>query len=437
MQASTKRSQKPSHSSYLAWLVCVTGGLLFFYEFIQLNLMNSLNPFISSSLHLSPAAISSISAMYFIANASLVFVAGNLLDRYSNKSCILFATALCTIGTFGFYWAQTAWQLGALRFIIGIGGAFCFISAFRLATRWFPVERLAFITGIIVTIAMAGGMIAQGPATMLMQAVGWREAMLFNGALGVVIMLLMIFIIKDAPDMAVMQKEQQAVKSQGLRKPITEILSNMKIWGAALYGSFLNLAVFIIGALWGTRYLMSKYGFSINISAHICGMIYFGSMIGCPLIGYLSDRFFSQKKLMIIFSIASLLALLAIIYLPLTYSLLMILFFSFGVLTSSQVLSYPYAAAQASSLLKGTSASIVSTCMELLPAIFQPVFGWLLMTHAKHQGGTGINLQPSDYTFALNLLLIGFGISIVLSFILPRITAKAPVNDTLTDAQEA
>lgn len=415
----------------LPWIICLTGGLLFFYEFIQLNLMNTLNPFISQSFHLTPTQISTISAMYFVSNAALVFVAGNLLDRYSNKACIIFATFLCTLGTFGFAWAQNAWQLAALRFIIGIGGAFCFISAFRLATRWFPVKRLAFITGVIVTIAMAGGMIAQQPAIWLIHATDWRTAMLYNGGLGVIIMLMMIAVIKDAPDITKLRQEQSAVRAQGIRQPITRILKNKKIWGVALYGSLLNLAVFMIGALWGTRYLMRAHGLTMDASSHICGMIYLGSMVGCPLVGYLSDQFFSQKKLMIIFATASLAVLLSIIYLPLSFGALVGTFFAFGLLTSSQVLAYPYAAAQASASFKGTSASIVSTCMELLPAIFQPIFGWLLTMHAQYHSALALN--GADYRFALNLLTVGFAISIILAIILPKLqTTDTSVSEAST-----
>ena len=69
----------------------------------------------------------------------------------------------------------------------GIGSAFCFLSCIRLASRWFPSHRMALISGIIVTMAMAGGMAAQGPMTWLAETFGWRHALMIDAAFGVVV----------------------------------------------------------------------------------------------------------------------------------------------------------------------------------------------------------------------------------------------------------
>ncbi len=83
--------------------------------------------------------------------------------------------------TTSIFWASL------FRFLTGIGSAFCFLSVISLATRWFPSARLALVTGVIVTIAMLGGIAAQTPLMLLQHMVGWRNALVIDAAVGALI----------------------------------------------------------------------------------------------------------------------------------------------------------------------------------------------------------------------------------------------------------
>jgi MFS family permease len=150
-----------------AWLVTLTAGLFFFYGFIQLLLPNSINVQLMQSFQLNAPQLGWLVSMYFCANALFLFPAGNLLDRYSTKKLLLTAVLFCTAGTFIFALSYSYVLAGVGRFVIGLGGAFCFLSCIRLASRWFPPNRMALVTGIIVTMAMIGGFVAQSPMVML------------------------------------------------------------------------------------------------------------------------------------------------------------------------------------------------------------------------------------------------------------------------------
>src|SRR4029078_11527090 len=129
-------------------------------------------------------------SMYFYANFLCLFPAGNLLDRFSTRKLLIFAISICTIGTFIFSIATVYWAAALGRFMVGAGAAFCFLSCIRIASRWFPPKRMAFVTGVVVTIAMLCGLVAQTPFEMLTRWLGdWRHALLINTALGVVILI--------------------------------------------------------------------------------------------------------------------------------------------------------------------------------------------------------------------------------------------------------
>src|SRR3990167_1401454 len=93
--------EKTVHTK-LAWAVVLTASLFFFYEFIQMNIFNSINTQLREAFNLDAVHIGQLFSMYFYANFLCIFAAGNLLDRFSTKKLLLGAITVCTIGTFLF-----------------------------------------------------------------------------------------------------------------------------------------------------------------------------------------------------------------------------------------------------------------------------------------------------------------------------------------------
>src|SRR4051812_12693166 len=93
------RIEKTVHTK-LAWVVTLTAALFFFYEFIQLNLFNSIDIQLMSTFNINAVQLGQLASMYFYANAIFLFPAGNILDRFSTKKILLFAVSLSSVGTF-------------------------------------------------------------------------------------------------------------------------------------------------------------------------------------------------------------------------------------------------------------------------------------------------------------------------------------------------
>src|SRR3990167_1331415 len=210
--------QKTAHTQ-LAWVVTITASLFFFYEFIQLNLFNSIDVPLMKDFGLDAVGLGQLASMYFYANALFLFPAGNLLDRYSTKKLLLFAVAICTIGTFLFGLA-THYSLAAFgRFLVGAGASFCFLSCIRIASRWFPPQQMAFVTGVVVVMAMLGGLVAQTPFALLVEYVqGWRNAVFLDGVLGIFIFIAIAWLVQDRPPDALEEakSDREHLKSLGL-----------------------------------------------------------------------------------------------------------------------------------------------------------------------------------------------------------------------------
>ena len=403
--------QNTVSESLMAWVVCLSGGLLFFYEFIQTNIINSISIPLMSTFHINAGQLGHLSSFYFYADAGLLFFAGSLLDRYSTRKLILFAMVLCTIGTFGFGFAGSFLVASIFRFMVGIGGAFCFLGGVRLASRWFPPRRMALITGIIVTMAFTGGWIAQTPATILVNHYGWRHTMFLNGCLGIVLTAWIWFIVKDRPEhhSEKVTEEYMNLKQLGLWKSAGLVLKNRQNWLAGLYTSLLNLPIFLLGAMWGHMYLVQIDHFTPARASLICSMLFLGSILGSPIMGFISDLMKRRRRPMLIGAVLSLLVILPIVYIPnLSFGILSTLFFLLGLITCTQVIGYPVAAEHNPSMLTGTAVSIVSMTCLLGGAFGLPFSGWLL----DLGGHTMVNGTPvytiSAYHHAMLIMPIAF-----------------------------
>lgn len=431
---------KKNNQNALAWLVTLTASLFFFYEFIQLNLFNAIAVDLMRDFQLDAAQLGHLSSMYFYANAIFLFPAGLMLDRFSTKKLLLFAVTLCTIGTFMFGIATTYHSAAIGRFLVGTGAAFCFLSCIRISSRWFPPSKMAFVTGIVVTVAMLGGLVAQTPFALLSNAVGWRHAVMFDAALGVVIAAAIAFFVQDRPPGSheVAKTEKEALKSIGFWSSIRLVVANRYNWLGGVYTSLLNLPVFLLGALWGINYLVQVHHISAVQASYATTLFFLGVIFGSPLFGWFSDSIGRRVLPMIVGAIASLIVILILMYVPnLSLTSIIILFFLIGFTTSSQVLSYPAIAELNPIALTGTAVSICSVLIMSSGAIFQPLFGWLMALNWDHAMLNDAPLySASDFLNAMMIMPMAFVLGLIITFFIKETFCKSQVVDLVTDKKK-
>jgi len=419
-----------SEHTRMGWLVTMTAALFFFYEFIQLNLFDAIDVQLMQAFHLNAPQLGQLASMYFYANALFLFPAGVLLDRFSTKKLLLTAVALCTIGTFVFAIAESYFMAAAGRFVVGMGASFCFLSCIRLASRWFPPSKMALVTGLVVTMAMLGGLVAQTPLEMLSHLMGWRNAVLLDAALGILVALAIFMIVQDRPPNShdIAHADKAHLKTLGFLRSIKLVLLNPNNWLGGIYTSLMNLPVFLLGALWGIHFLVEVHHVTPMQASYATTMFFVGVIFGSPAFGWFSDHIGRRVLPMIIGAILSLGVMLLLMYMP-NLSLIEIisLFFLIGFVTSSQVLSYPAIAELNPPTLTSTAVSVDSISIMVSGAIFQPFFGWIMEFHWDHSmTADGVPLYSShDFMNAMWIMPIAFLISIFIAWFITESFCKA------------
>lgn len=411
--------EKTAHTK-MAWVVTLTAALFFFYEFIQMNIFNTINAELRATFQLDAVQLGQLFSMYFYANAICLFPVGNLLDRYSPKKLLLGAVAICTVGTFLFSSATQYEQAAIGRFMVGMGAAFCFLSCIRIASRWFPPRRMALVTGFVVTLAMLGGLAAQTPFAWLTEWLrSWRLALYVNTSLGIVIFFAIMLLVEDRPSDAQEEAhhDRHQLKQLGLLRCIKLAAFNPQNWFGGLYTALINLPVFVLGGLWGVLYLQQVHHLTAVQASYATTLFFVGVIFGSPAFGWLSDKIERRVLPMVIGAILSLIVILVLMYTPnLSVNAVIFLFFLIGFVTSSQVLTYPLIAELNPIYLTSTAVSIDSICIMVSGFVIPPAFGWLMEQNGAKEVVDGVKVySAADFNLAMLIIPVSFVVGLIIT----------------------
>ncbi|MCL5272719.1 MAG: MFS transporter [Gammaproteobacteria bacterium] len=380
----------------MAWVVCLSAGLFFLYEFFQLNIFDVINQPLREDFHIDATQLSWMSSAYLWADIIFLLPAGIILDRFSTRRVILTAMFVCVIGTVGFALTDSFVLASFFHFLSGIGNAFCFLSCVVLVSHWFPPRRQALVIGSLVTMAFIGGMMAHTPFAYLYELFGWRRALLIDGAVGAVLLIWIYIVVQDRPadsPARVRTNEGRVLSS------FINALSNSQNWLAGVFTSFLNLPIMVLCALWGASYLQVVHHLPDIAASNVVSLIFMGSVIGCPLVGWLSDSQGRRKPLMILGAVATLITVTPLfMHVTLSQTTLGIIFFSLGFFTSTQVISYPLVAESNRAENTGAATGIASVIIMGGGGIGQVLFGYLM---SRHAGSTVTEYTVADFQFAM------------------------------------
>lgn len=398
-------------SKWLPYFVCFSASLFFFYEFIQGNMFASIADNLMHDFQINPQRLTYLSSIYYLSNVLFLFIAGYVLDHYSPKKTLLLAMFLCVLSTFLF--AQTTQFYVALlcRFVTGIGSAFCFLGPIRVASRWFPLNQMAMITGLIVTFAMTGGILSQYPLTLLVTLWGWRASVQAIAWLGVGLWFVMLLGIHETS----MNVERHHHTKMSFFEIFKKIYMNSFIMRAAIYTSLMNMAVAVFGAMMGTLYLMQRCQIVKSQASLINAMLFLGAIVGGPLVGWLSDQIGKRVLPMKIAAVLTLWIILSIMYLPLGPVAMGVLFFLLGLVTAAQVISYAWVAESSSPQITAMAVSAISVMTQGGYVVYQNLYSFLL-THFAAAGAQvpGVEIGLRSYQSAAIILPLGVAIAYLL-----------------------
>jgi MFS family permease len=352
-----------------SWITVICTALFFFYWFVQLSLNNTLHDFYMHRFNLSSYGF--FTSMYLIGNVIMFIPAGIILDKYPTKRVLIANMFVMVIGALGLLLVDTKFLAYFCMLLVGFSGAFSLLSVLRVAVKSFPADKVAFPISLSITLGMCGGLFGNSLGVLIYNffSSGYT-VQIFNIALGVLVLILIIFAVEE-PE----QSSDEIEPSNTVLSSLNLVVRNPQNWLAGIYISLMNLAIMILDFSFGQEYLRNIFHVAPSAAANIVSMIFIGFIVAGPISGKLSDICGYRRPIMIVGAILTIIVLSLLIFIPnLSVCSLVVIFFFIGVTTSTQSLGYPVIAESNHSSLVATANALGSLLIMGGGALAQNAF---------------------------------------------------------------
>ena len=397
---------KASKAAGVAWLVT---ALYYFYQYTLRSAPAVMMPQLSEAFGLSAMGVASLAGLFYWGYSPFSLVAGVLMDRIGPRRVVPLGAAAVGVGALLF--ASGQGELASLgRLLQGAGGVFALIGAVYIATKSFPASMAATLIGATQMFGMAGGSAGQfvvGP--VIAAGVPWSRFWVVMGVAGLVIGALLLALIPKA--------EKAEGGSDWLRSAVrgmrTVFLNPQSIICGFIAG-LMFIPTTIFDMVWGVRYLQEARGLDYGTAVMRSAAVPLGWMIGCPLLGFVSDRLGRRKPVIAGAALVLLGCLAWILYGPANvlppYALALVA----GVASGAAMLPYTVIKEANPPQYSGTATGVVNFINFTFSALLGPVFAGLLRTAS----GGAESMTLDHYQAAFLPLLYGVGLALVLTLVL-------------------
>jgi MFS family permease len=412
---------KASKAAGVAWLET---ALYYFYQYTLRSAPAVMMPQLSEAFGLSAMGVASLAGLFYWGYSPFSLVAGVLMDRIGPRRVVPLGAAAVGVGALLF--ASGNGELASLgRLLQGAGGVFALIGAVYIATKSFPASMAATLIGATQMFGMAGGSAGQfvvGPA--IASGVPWSRFWVVMGTAGLVIGALLYALIPKA--------ETADRGSDWLRSTASAmrtVFTNPQSILCGLIAGLMFIPTTIFDMVWGVRYLQDARGLDYGAAVMRSAAVPLGWMIGCPLLGFVSDRLGRRKPVIAAAALVLLGCLAWILYGPAGVLPPFVLALVTGIASGAAMLPYTVIKEANPPQYSGTATGVVNFLNFTFSALLGPVFAGLLRTAS----GGAEELALEHYQAAFQPLLYGVGLAILLTLVLKE-TGPAARREALAAA---
>ena len=397
---------KGARAATIAWLIT---AVYYFYQYTLRSAPAVMMPQLSAAFGLTAAGVASMAGLFYYGYSPFSLVAGVAMDRIGPRRVVPIGAAAVGIGAFLFASGNTT-LANVGRLLQGAGGVFALVGAAYIATTNFPASRAATLIGATQMFGMAGGSAGQfvvGP--LIAAGVPWSTFWGGMGLLGLGISVLLFFFLPETkPATGDTHSMRGAMRGFGV------VFRNPQSILCGIIAGLIFIPTTIFDMVWGVRFLQDAHGVDYGTAVLRSATVPFGWIIGCPLLGLLSDRLGRRKPVIAGGAIVLLVILSWILYgVPGVFPPY-VLGLTAGLASGAAMLPYTVIKEANPPEFSGTSTGVVNFINFTFSALLGPVFAGFLVSASG--GAEPMTLE--HYQTAFQPLLYGVALAIVLTFFL-------------------
>ena len=401
----------------VAWLLC---AIFYFYQYAVRSAPGVMQDELASAW--GGNHVGALISAYYVTYALMALVAGVLLDRNGARGTIPYGMIIVGIGCLVF--AQGSEPAGMLGFVLqAVGAIFGFIGASYVAAKYLPGRMLAIFLGLTQCLGMAGAAFGSKPVQMAIDPAGafhvsWQSVWIAFAVAGFAMALLTFLVMpRDQGDSPT---HHGPLSLSSLLRPFQIVFSNAQSWLAGIIGGLLFTPTTIGAMVWGTSFLHAGEHLSMADAALDASIVPIGWVIGCPLLGYISDQIGLRKPVLIGGAVMMLAAGVAAVFLPVDALPRFLVPLVLGIGSGAAMIPFTMMKEANVPEVKGTAAGVMNFLVFVITGIMSPFISRLMVPVT--------NSPPTLHEFQVAFfpLICGMVLAIVLGFIIRETGSGRP-----------
>jgi MFS family permease len=385
-----------------AWLLV---AVYYFYQYALRSAPSVMMPELTEAFGVNALGVSAVVGMFYYGYSPFSLVAGAALDRFGAKRIVPIGAALVGVGALLFGTGNVA-AANVGRFLQGAGGVFALVGAVYLITKNFPASLAASFIGATQMFGMGGGSAGQflvGP--LIKGGLPWGQFWTYAGVAGLAISAcLLVFLPKEAP-------APSAGGLAGVFRSLKTVFVNPQSILCGLISGLLFIPTTIFGMTWGVRFLQEARGREYEAAVTLAATVPLGWMIGCPLLGFVSDRLGRRKPVILGGSLVMLGVLAWVLFGDPAILRGHVVGILLGVASGAAMLPYSVIKEANPPELGGSATGVINFINFTFSALLGPVFGARLVQAAGDDEATAL----ANYQAGFQPLLYGVVLAIILT----------------------
>jgi MFS family permease len=286
-------SARPTTRAYLVWGVALVAYAVAVFHRASLGVaaVDAQDRFSAGA-----SAISLFLVLQLAVYAGLQVPVGVALDRFGSRRMILAGALTMAAGQLVLALATDVPTAILARVLVGAGDAMTFISVLRVIGLWFAGGTVPLITQLTGIFGQLGSIAAAYPLVALLHGTSWRTTFLGAAATGVLVAVLVLVALRDAPPGTVRPAPAgMAQMRRGLaatwREPGTRI---------GLYTHLVTqFSGTVFALLWGYPFLVVGEGRSPGTAAALLTLLVVVGMAVGPVLGRLCGRWPLRRSVLV------------------------------------------------------------------------------------------------------------------------------------------
>jgi MFS family permease len=276
----------------LAVFVLFTAAYFMSYFFRSANAV--IAPDLMREMGLSAANLGLMTSLFFAAFAAVQIPIGIGLDRWGPRGVTPAFLLIGVVGSLVFAVAPSFMVLTLGRALIGVGMAGVLMGAMKSFSQWFPAERFATASGLLVGIGSLGALLAATPLAWINAVLGWRSVFVVGAGLTALVALSIMLWARNTPPGV---PWLGATTQQG---SLRTVFSDARFWRIAPLVFFLSGILQGFQGLWAGPYLFDVQHLSKVEAGNVLLLLSIGATVGYTTSGWLADRFGITRVIVVV-----------------------------------------------------------------------------------------------------------------------------------------